>query len=573
MTLPSRPRPIHARSVVAWSLAVLAAPLLVAVLRAVPPIGTEAAPWLPVAALAVTAALVAGATGRWLVDALRHGSRTIAIGAAAGAMVLAGCLTALVSGAADAPVLPLLAALAAVGVTWITAFAVHGSLGRIDRSVVALGVFLAFDAVVAASLFIGWTERGAPYVAAVAGAATAAASLLAARRGDRATGPLALMAGSDFGFVLARAASIEGVVALTALAAAAALLAAERPGAGEDAVDPARREGAPRLPEMAHDLAEGVLLFDAAGRLADWNSAAGATFDIEPDAAGTPMANLLEPLLGGLRWTTLPSEAGEAIRSRATLDGEAPRELTLVHGRDGTALLVARDLALERNETTEAARLGRELRGTIEELLEARRMVELQRIEIERAATIDPLTGVTSRRAMLQRLAFEVAEARRYAHPVVVVVVDVDGFAELNQHAGTSVGDAVLRDLALRLRLRMRAADALGRIDGDRFCAVLPHTDEAGAARFAESILRRLVNRPVMTDGGPLEVACSIGIAVMPAGMDATADELLAAADEALASARRGGGNRIAFDRRHGLARLEGRRDEAVTWEPDVEAG
>ena len=244
------------------------------------------------------------------------------------------------------------------------------------------------------------------------------------------------------------------------------------------------------------------LLFDAAGRLADWNRAAAATFAIDPAAAGTPMATLLEPLVGGLAWTTLPSEAGEAIRSRATLDGEAPRELTLVHAEDGTALLVARDLALERNETTEAARLARELRGTIEELLEARRTVELQRIEIERAATTDPLTGIASRRATLQRLAVEVAEARRYAHPLVVVAIDVDGFAGLNQQAGTSTGDAVLRDLALRLRLRMRSADALGRIDGDRFCVLLPHTDEAGAARFAEAILRRLVSRPVTTEAG-----------------------------------------------------------------------
>jgi predicted signal transduction protein with EAL and GGDEF domain len=76
-----------------------------------------------------------------------------------------------------------------------------------------------------------------------------------------------------------------------------------------------------------------------------------------------------------------------------------------------------------------------------------------------------------------------------------------------------------------------------------------------------------------MTEGGPIEVTASIGIAVMPAGMNATSDELLSAADEALASARGGGGNRIAYDRRHGLARLDGRRDEAVTWESDLEAG
>ena len=143
--------------------------------------------------------------------------------------------------------------------------------------------------------------------------------------------------------------------------------------------------------------------------------------------AGSALGDLLEPILKGRHAINAAERGRRGDPRRATLDGEAPREVTLVHARDGTALLVARDLALERNETTEAARLTRELRGTIEELLEARRLVELQRGEIARAATTDPLTGVASRRAILQRLAFEVAEARRYAHPLVVVAIDIDG--------------------------------------------------------------------------------------------------------------------------------------------------
>jgi diguanylate cyclase (GGDEF)-like protein len=209
----------------------------------------------------------------------------------------------------------------------------------------------------------------------------------------------------------------------------------------------------------------------------------------------------------------------------------------------------------------EALRLARELRGTIEELLQARHTIELQREELARSAAHDPLTGVATRRLALERLGIEAAESRRYNHPVAVMLLDVDGFTQLNHEHGLAVGDVVLRELALRLRLRMRAADALGRIGGDSFIAILPHTDERGAAVFADALRRRLISRPIATDAGELTIAVSIGVAFMRPGMDLTADELLAAADEALASARAAGGNRIAFDRQHGFVRLEGRPD------------
>ncbi|HEX6655893.1 MAG TPA: GGDEF domain-containing protein [Candidatus Limnocylindria bacterium] len=211
----------------------------------------------------------------------------------------------------------------------------------------------------------------------------------------------------------------------------------------------------------------------------------------------------------------------------------------------------------------EALRLARELRGTIEELLQARRTVELQRDELARTATHDPLTGVASRRSILERLAIEAGESRRYEHPVAVMLLDVDDFSEINRANGFTIGDAVLRELALRLRLRMRAADALGRVGGDSFMAILPHTDERGAAVFADALRRRLITRPIDTDAGEMTISISIGVAFMRPGMELSADELLAAADEALESAQAAGGNRIGFDRRHGLVRLEERRPEA----------
>jgi diguanylate cyclase (GGDEF)-like protein len=219
-------------------------------------------------------------------------------------------------------------------------------------------------------------------------------------------------------------------------------------------------------------------------------------------------------------------------------------------------------------EYDELARLTRELRATLDDLTAARHLIELQRAEIERASTTDPLTGLPGRSPTLDRLRTEAAEARRYSHPVAVVLVDIDRFADLNHEHGLDVGDEILRRLALRLRVRMRRADGVGRIGADAFLAILPHTDEGGAASFAQAVLDRVLERRVVTDRGEVTVSLSIGVALMRPGMALSGDELLAAAEEALASAQAAGGNRIAFDRLHGLARLDGQDRN-----PDVSTG
>lgn len=229
-------------------------------------------------------------------------------------------------------------------------------------------------------------------------------------------------------------------------------------------------------------------------------------------------------------------------------------------GTDDDDLPVPLDEGLDREPAGERRlieRMARELHGTINELMQARRTIELQRIELERAATLDELTGVASRGAILERLRFEAAEARRYDHPVAVLLLDIDGLAEINRHHGLVIGDAVLREVALRLRLRVREADAIGRTGDDAFLAILPHTDERGAAVFADTLRQRIGHREILTDAGALSPTVSIGVAIVRPGTDLDDEDVLANAIEALSSARAAGGDRIAFDRAHGLARLE----------------
>lgn len=148
------------------------------------------------------------------------------------------------------------------------------------------------------------------------------------------------------------------------------------------------------------------------------------------------------------------------------------------------------------------------------------------------------------------------------------MLLDIDGFAGINQRHGVNGGDALLREVALRMRLRVREADALGRAGSDGFLAVLPHTDEAGAATFAGALRHRLAQRPVPVDDELVPLTVSIGVAIMRPGEELDLDGMLTRVGEALDSARRAGGDRIALDRGHGFIRLGSEGDPG---QPDRE--
>jgi len=106
----------------------------------------------------------------------------------------------------------------------------------------------------------------------------------------------------------------------------------------------------------------------------------------------------------------------------------------------------------------------------------------------ESVATTDPLTGCGNRRAWDAALASEEARAARYASPVSLVVLDLDGLKRTNDTAGHEAGDELLRRTSGQLRQRLRAGDLLARLGGDEFGLLLPDTDAAGATVLARRL-------------------------------------------------------------------------------------
>ena len=120
----------------------------------------------------------------------------------------------------------------------------------------------------------------------------------------------------------------------------------------------------------------------------------------------------------------------------------------------------------------------------------------------------DPLTQLFNRRAYDERLVHEAERARRYEHPLALVLFDLDGFRAINQELGHPAGDQVLREVGLVLA-GSRFADAAFRIGGDEFAVLLPETDLAGA----EAVGDRLAAQISSVRSGTRQVTASWGAA------------------------------------------------------------
>jgi diguanylate cyclase (GGDEF)-like protein len=153
---------------------------------------------------------------------------------------------------------------------------------------------------------------------------------------------------------------------------------------------------------------------------------------------------------------------------------------------------------------------------------------------------IDPLTGVPNRLGLASRLDHAIAVARREGGSAAVLFIDLDGFKAVNDGHGHAAGDAVLREIAARLRARLRDTDTVARLGGDEFVVV---AERMGDARQASTLARKLLGviaEPIAVGGETVGVTASIGISLGPED-GRQGDALIAAADAAMYAAKRGG--------------------------------
>ncbi|MDP1633335.1 MAG: diguanylate cyclase, partial [Gallionellaceae bacterium] len=170
--------------------------------------------------------------------------------------------------------------------------------------------------------------------------------------------------------------------------------------------------------------------------------------------------------------------------------------------------------------------------------------LSLSEREAWNAALTDPLTGLYNRRHAVERLLETWAAANRTAHPLSVILVDLDRFKTINDTYGHPAGDAVLRQFAEILRGDSRLPDVACRIGGEEFLVLLPDTALDGAMSHAERIRLACEAARFAADGGELMVTASFGVAEKTVSMS-NYEELLNAADRALYAAKQQGRNRV----------------------------
>ena len=195
-------------------------------------------------------------------------------------------------------------------------------------------------------------------------------------------------------------------------------------------------------------------------------------------------------------------------------------------------------------------------------------MLENARDSMRRMALHDALTGMPNRTLFWQRTDRAFDLLGRYGQSFAVLCLDLDRFKEINDTLGHPVGDALLREVARRLRAASSDADLVARLGGDEF-AVLHRGGSypADAEALAERLLA-VVSAPYELDGVSVVVSTSIGIAVAPADGSST-DELIKNADLALYRAKDDGRNLYRFFEPVMNARLQSRR----TLEMDLRKG
>ncbi len=289
-----------------------------------------------------------------------------------------------------------------------------------------------------------------------------------------------------------------------------------------------RRAGAFQT-ALLQSVSEGILVLDEQGVVSECNRAVLTSFGMErEELLGRPGVSLCAELAGWERW--------EREQLPKLAPGGEPAQLELrmrrMDGSTFTAKIGASRIRAEQGESG----VVWVVRDVTDELLRVE--------QLEYLATHDDLTGLPNRLLFQDRLDRARQSGRRYGTGFALLLLDLDGFKEVNDTHGHELGDRLLNALGTRLRGELRAADTFSRLGGDEFAVLLPNPmPPSQVVEVAEKLLVAL-ERPFSVGGQELSVSASVGVAVFPQHEGERFD-LLARADRAMYAAKRRGGQRV----------------------------
>jgi diguanylate cyclase (GGDEF)-like protein/PAS domain S-box-containing protein len=163
-------------------------------------------------------------------------------------------------------------------------------------------------------------------------------------------------------------------------------------------------------------------------------------------------------------------------------------------------------------------------------------------LRLQAEAQNDALTGLPNRRYLLRNLPQALGRADRLEHSLCLLFLDLNGFKAVNDQHGHEAGDALLRQVGVRLKAAVRKTDIVARLSGDEFVLVLePVADAQADAQRVAAKIEALIAEPFVLGAATVNISVSIGGAIYPPGSGRSAEQLLSGADTAMYEAKRAG--------------------------------
>jgi diguanylate cyclase (GGDEF)-like protein/PAS domain S-box-containing protein len=306
--------------------------------------------------------------------------------------------------------------------------------------------------------------------------------------------------------------------------------------------------GKHKLAQILHGSPVATFVVDAEYRITQWNQSCAKLTGLSEAAVlgGTPAWCVFYPEPHALLADLIVAETPIAeIRARypsihqsAMIDGAIETEAFFPNmGEHGRWL-------------HQTATPLRDSEGKVIGAIETLQDITLQRnarAELERLASRDGLTGLANRRFFDKTLDTEWKRARREAHWLTLMMIDVDHFKRYNDTYGHPAGDLALKQVARALeQVVHRPGDLVARYGGEEFVVVIPATRNEGAEVVAGRILERIRDLAIPHSGGDGgRLTLSIGISTLMPDEKSSPESLVSAADAALYRAKRSGRNRL----------------------------
>ncbi|NMR21335.1 diguanylate cyclase [Cellulomonas fimi] len=287
---------------------------------------------------------------------------------------------------------------------------------------------------------------------------------------------------------------------------------------------------------IIEQMSDAIIAISPAGRVLDLNAAAvDVVQTVGPrervELVGTSARSLLGPELAGIRdeaRDVTVDAGGRAVELHVRGSQLVDRQ-----GRLLGSVLVARDVTAAKEQSRHLAEVNSQLVRQVE-------TIDRLRTELVELANRDPLTSLHNRRFLVERFPVMLAEVQECDGTLAAVMVDVDRFKSVNDRYGHLVGDAVLVEVAHRLRAHAPAGALVTRWGGEEFFVALAGAGVDDGVRFAEAVRARFARDPVLVAGHRIECTISCGVAAFPEA-GTTTNELFQAADTAVYAAKAAG--------------------------------